>query len=120
MNITLDLSKSQLSKLRNGHGIRIGPAMFRKGVHMIIDPMTYNNMMKKLERGKGTVISMSGGEIEQNKLEGTGLFAGSGNKSGKISSHKKALKWRGYADDTLRKGVDTARYDYDIKRQPIH
>ena len=61
MNITLDLSKSQLSKLRNGHGIRIGPAMFGKGVDMIIDPMTYNNMIKKLERGKGAVISMSGG-----------------------------------------------------------
>jgi hypothetical protein len=40
MNITLDLSKSQLSKLKNGHGIRIGPAMFGKGVEMIIDPMT--------------------------------------------------------------------------------
>ena len=44
--------------------------MFGKGVEMIIDPMTYNNMVKKLERGKGAVISMSGGEIEQNKMEG--------------------------------------------------
>jgi len=80
---------------------------------MIIDPMTFNNMMKKLERGKGAVISMSGGEIEQNKMEGTGLFAGSGNKSVKISRHKKALKWRGFADDTLRKGIDTARYGFE-------
>jgi hypothetical protein len=87
--------------------------MFGKGVDMIIDPMTFNNMMKKLERGKGAVISMSGGEIEQNKMEGTGLFAGSGNKSGKISRHKKALKWRGFADDTLRKGIDTGRYGYE-------
>ena len=113
MNVSLNLSASQLSKLRNGHGIRIGPAMFGKGVDMIIDPMTFNNMMKKLERGKGAVISMSGGEIEQNKMEGTGLFAGSGNKSGKISRHKKALKWRGFADDTLRKGIDTGRYGYE-------
>ena len=50
MNITLDLSKSQLSKLRNGHGIRIGPAMFGKGVDMIIDPMTYYNMKNALMR----------------------------------------------------------------------
>jgi hypothetical protein len=113
MNVSLNLSPGQLSKLRNGHGIRIGPAMFGKGVDMIIDPMTFNNMMKKLERGKGAVISMSGGEIEQNKMEGTGLFAGSGNKSGKISRHKKALKWRGFADDTLRKGIDTGRYGYE-------
>jgi hypothetical protein len=98
MNITLDLSKSQLSKLRNGHGIRIGPAMFGKGVEMIIDPMTFNNMMKKLERGKGAVISMSGGEIEQNKMEGTGLFAGAGKKSGKISRINKAHKWRDFSE----------------------
>jgi len=113
MNITLDLSAGQLSKLRNGHGIRISPAMFGKGVEMIIDPMTYNNMVKKLERGKGAVISMSGGEIEQNKMEGTGLFAGSGNKSGKISRIKKARKWRDFSDETLRKGIDTGRYGYE-------
>ena len=113
MNVSLDLSASQLSKLRNGHGIRIGPAMFGKGVDMIIDPMTFNNMMKKLERGKGAVISMSGADIEQNKMEGTGLFAGSGKKSGNISRIKKARKWRDFSDETLRKGVDTGRYGYE-------
>jgi hypothetical protein len=87
--------------------------MFGKGVDMIIDPMTFNNMMKKLERGKGAVISMSGADIEQNKMEGTGLFAGSGKKSGKISRIKKARKWRDFSDETLRKGVDTGRYGYE-------
>jgi hypothetical protein len=75
--------------------------------------MTFNNMMKKLERGKGAVISMSGGEIEQNKMEGTGLFAGAGKKSGKISRIKKARKWRDFSDETLRKGIDTGRYGYE-------
>ena len=42
----------------------VSDAMFGKGVDMIIDPMTFNNMMKKLEGGKGAVIFMSGGEIE--------------------------------------------------------
>jgi len=113
MNVSLDLSPGQLSKLRNGHGIRIGPAMFGKGVDMIIDPMTFNNMMKKLERGKGAVISMSGADIENNKVEWTGLFAGSGKKSGKISIIKKARKWRDFSDETLRKGIDTGRYGYE-------
>ena len=44
MNITLDLSKGQLSNLRNGHGIRITPTMLGSGVDLIIDPMTYHNM----------------------------------------------------------------------------
>jgi len=113
MNVSLDLSPGQLSKLRNGHGIRVSRAMFGSGVDMIIDPMTFNNMMKKLERGKGAVISMSGGEIDQNKMEGTGLFAGSGNKSGKIWRIKKARKWRDFSDETLRKGIDTGRYGYE-------
>ena len=49
MNITLDLSKGQLSKLRNGHGIRISPAMVGNGVDIIVDPMTYHNMSEKLD-----------------------------------------------------------------------
>ena len=113
MNIALNLSANQLRNLRNGKGIRISPAMFGSGVDMIIDPMNYNNLLKKLERGKGAVMSMGNDELEENEIQGTGLFAGAGNKSGKISRHKKALKWRGFADDTLRKGIDTARYGYE-------
>jgi hypothetical protein len=113
MNIALDLSKSQLSKLRNGHGIRITPSMLGSGVDLIIDPMTYHNMAKKLDKGKGAIINMGSAEIEQNKMEGTGLFAGAGNKSGKISRMKKAKKWRDFSDDTLRKGIDTGRYGYE-------
>jgi len=112
MNITLDLSKGQLSKLRNGHGIRISPTMLGSGVEMIIDPMTYHNISKKMERGKGVVIKLGSNEIEMNKMEGTGLFAGSGNQSGKISRVKKAGKWTGYVNDTARMGIDTAAYGY--------
>jgi hypothetical protein len=39
-------------------------------------------------------------------------FKGAGNKSGKISRIKKANKWTDYADNTLRKGIDTAAYGY--------
>jgi hypothetical protein len=113
MNITLDLSKGQLSKLRNGHGIRISPTMLGSGVEMIIDPMTYHNMMKKLDKSKGVVIKMGSNEIELNKMEGTGLFAGSGNKSGKISRIKKANKWRDFSVDTAKQGIDVAKYGYE-------
>ena len=76
MNITLDLSKGQLSKLRNGHGIRITPTMLGSGVEMIIDPMTYHNISKKMDKGKGIVIKLGSNEIEMNKIQGTGLFSG--------------------------------------------
>jgi len=50
MNVSLDLSPTQLSKLRNGHGIRVSRAMFGSGVDMIIDTMTINNLLKKLKK----------------------------------------------------------------------
>jgi hypothetical protein len=65
-----------------------------------------------MERGKGIVIKMGSNEIEMNKMEGTGLFAGAGNQSGKISRVKKAGKWTGYVNDTARMGIDTAAYGY--------
>ena len=79
---------------------------------MIIDPMNYNNLMKKLDRGKGAVMSMAKNELEENEIQGTGLY-GSGNKSGKISRIKKTRKWRDFSNDTARMGIDTAKYGYE-------
>jgi len=113
MNISLNLSPSQLRNLRNGKGIRISPAMFGSGVDMIVDTGNYYNLLKNLERGKGAVMSMGNDELEENEIQGTGLFAGAGRRSGKISRIKKANKWRDFSDETLRKGIDTARYGYE-------
>jgi len=52
-------------------------------------------------------------EIDMNKMEGTGLFAGSGNKSGKIPRRKKAGKWKDFAVETGRDGIDLATYGYE-------
>jgi len=119
--IQIDLSPGQASKLRNGHSIRISPKMIGSGVDMIIDTMTMKNMFKKLDKGKGIVMGLSKAEIDENKIEGTGLF-GSGNKSGKISRTKKAGKWVDFVDDTARKGIDVASYgykEYQKTRNPI-
>ena len=120
MNVSLNLSPGQLSKLRNGHSIRVSRAMFSSGIDMIIDPMNYNNLMKKLERGKGAVMSMGNAELEENEIQGSGLFAGSGNKSGKISRIKKAKKWRDFSNNTLRDGIDTAKYGYEQYKEAMN
>lgn len=113
MNVMLDLSPGQLSKLRNGHSVRISPTMVGKGMDLIIDPMTYNNLAKKLDKGKGAIIKMGSAEIEQNKMEGTGLFGG-GNKSGKISRFKKANRWRDFSRDTVNMGMDLGQRGLDM------
>ena len=75
------------------------------GVDMIIDTMTMDNMFKKLDKGKGVVMGLSKAEIDENKMEGTGLF-GAGNKSGKISRFKKANKWTGFSENLVNTGMD--------------
>ena len=50
-------------------------------------------------------MGLSKAEIDENKMEGTGLF-GSGNKSGKISRFKKANKWTGFSEGVVNKGMD--------------
>jgi hypothetical protein len=52
MHITLDLSKGQLSKLRNGHGIIISPTVLGSGTDLIIDPLTYHNIEKHMKKRK--------------------------------------------------------------------
>ena len=103
--IQIDLSEGQKSKLRNWHSIRISPKMIGSGVDMIIDTMTMNNMFKKLDKGKGIVMGLSKAEIDENKIEGTGLF-GSGNRSGKISRTKKAGKWLDFTKGAINDGMD--------------
>ena len=65
-----------------------------------------------MDKGKGIVIKLGSNEIEMNKMEGTGLFAGSGNQSGKISRVKKAGKCRDFSVDTAKQGIDVAKYGY--------
>ncbi len=64
--------------------------MFGSGVDMIIDPMNYNNLLKKLERGKGDYV-YGENELDENEIQGTGLFAGSGNRSGKYQDIRKRV-----------------------------
>jgi hypothetical protein len=87
--------------------------MLGSGTDIIVYPMTNNIMIKKLDKAKGVIIKMGSNEIQMNKMEGTGLFAGSGNESGKISRIKKATKWRDFSVDTAKQDIDVAKYGYD-------
>jgi len=41
-------------------------------------------------------------------------------KSGKISRHKKATKWRDFSNDTARMGIDTAKYGYEQYQEAVN
>lgn len=77
--VRFDASKKQLSKLRNGHKVRIKPAISGKGVCMIVDAGKYDTISRSFGRGKGVELALSPEEILANQqargqMEGEGIF----------------------------------------------
>ena len=79
----------------------------------------FTKAKKQLKDYQEGVRKSPPGKLMLDILESQGVISkiedeltGSGNASGKISRLKKAKKWTGYVDDTLRKGIDTAAYGY--------
>jgi hypothetical protein len=67
-----ELSPRAISKLRNGHKIRI---MKGTGLDIYIDPSKYNQITKTFAKNKGSTLQLSGEEINANKeVEGGSLF----------------------------------------------
>jgi len=77
--INITASGKQLSKLRNGHRVRVRPAMEGEGIGVIVSPETYNALTKTFRKGKGAELALSPPEIMANKevapeMEGQGIF----------------------------------------------
>ena len=74
-------TKKVLSRLRNGHRVRIKRAIKGKGVRCIVSPGTYNIVSRTFGRGKGATIQLSPDEILANarahsegEIEGEGIY----------------------------------------------
>jgi hypothetical protein len=75
--IHIKASPKQLSRLRNGHKVRISPAVEGTGFNLIVDPSRYDTISRCFSRGKGTEIQLTPQEISTNQTEqmqGTGIF----------------------------------------------
>ena len=62
--ISIDASKGQLSKLRNGHPVRIKKG---SGFNVIVHPNTYHLVSRAFARNKGVQLKLSNEEIEANR-----------------------------------------------------
>jgi hypothetical protein len=68
--ISLNITPSQKSKLRNFKGIKINKshkAMSGEGISMLVDESNYNNLTKKFDTNKGLLFKLSQSEIDANK-----------------------------------------------------
>lgn len=82
-NIAIAGSPKQMSRLRNGHRVRVSGAMEGKGVNLLVDPAKFDQMSRSFAKGAASQIQLSPDEIMANKqavMEGTiggeGIFAG--------------------------------------------
>jgi len=74
-SVQLQVSPKQISRLRNGHKVRVKKAMEGKGVAVLVNPMNYSLITKSFSRNKGLDIKLSPEEIAMNKgAVGSGVF----------------------------------------------
>jgi len=62
--VTIDASPKQLSKLRNGHSVRIKKG---KGFNLVVHPENYHLVSRAFAKNKGVEISLSPEEIDMNR-----------------------------------------------------
>lgn len=77
--VRMHVSPKQLSRLRNGHKVRVKPPMEGKGVDVVVNPSNYSIVTKTFSRNKGAEIVLSPQELLANqeasaKMEGQGIF----------------------------------------------
>jgi hypothetical protein len=78
-SVMVKVSPKQMSKLRNGHKVRVKPPMEGEGVCLIVNPQNYQLLSRTFSRNKGAEIALSPEELVINKeasaeMEGNGIF----------------------------------------------
>ena len=78
--VKIQISPKQMSKLRNGHKVRIKkPSMEGGGINLIVSPENFSLVNRAFTRNKGSEIILSPQEILANReqassMEGQGIF----------------------------------------------
>jgi hypothetical protein len=114
-SVSISASPKQLSKLRNGHKVRVKPAMEGHGICMIVRPDTYDVVSRAFGRGKGVEISLSPEEILANQqasgsMAGNGIFGKKFDRFLEKRGIKKAVyKFGDVLKGGVKQGIDYAR-----------
>ena len=111
--IEISASPKQLSRLRNGHKVRVSHAMAGSGIPLLVDPAKFDQMTRSFTRGSASQIQLSPDELMANrqavsegKITGEGIFAG-----GKANMKIKALRT---VLGAAKKGLEKAGKPFEI------
>lgn len=103
-SLKIKASPKQLSKLRNGHKVRISRDVEGTGFNLIVNPANYNLATKAFGKGKGVMIALSNEELSANReVEGNGIF--SKIKKGFKKAGKAIKKGAEFVGDNIVKGA---------------
>lgn len=109
-SIKIDASAKQLSKLRNGHKVRIRSPIQGMGVNLLVDPSKFDAMSRAFTKNVAVQMSLSPEELKANKdavmsgeIEGEGIF-----KGGRVNA-KKMFKGIAKAEKAVRKNPVTRK-----------
>lgn len=112
--LSIDVSPKQLSRLRNGHRVRVKQGT---GVNLLVDPSKFNSATRSFSRGSAYQMQLSPEELMANKeavmngeIEGEGIFKGGRINIGKAfkSFGKKVDKGFKSFGRKTKKGLETA------------
>jgi hypothetical protein len=88
--LKVSASPKQVSRLRNGHAVRIKEAIEGMGFNLLVDPAKFDSATRCFTKGTAYQIQLSPDEIMANKkavqegtMEGEGIFAGGKLRLGK-------------------------------------
>jgi hypothetical protein len=116
--ISISASPKQLSRLRNGHRVRIKSPIEGSGINLLIDPSKYNAVSKSFLKGSAYQMQLSPDElmanrsaVQQGEIEGQGIFAG-----GKLSAKKIGSVLKKAGKKTLE-GLTTA--EAEVRKNPV-
>jgi hypothetical protein len=95
--VRMKVSPKQMSRLRNGHKVRVKPAMEGEGVCVIVNPANYDLITRTFSRNKGMELALSPQELLINQenstqMEGQGIFGKRFDRGLKKLIGKKAVR----------------------------
>ena len=95
------LSNPQISRLLNGHGVRVSDG----NDHDIeLSKEQLKKFMKAREKGKAITLNMDPFQMQAHQyLRGSG-----GSSGGSVNRLKKAQRWAGFSNDAVNDGIDIA------------
>lgn len=100
--MSIDASPKQLSRLRNGHRVRVKPSLSGSGFNLLVEPSKFDSMSRSFSKGSAHQIQLSPDELMANKqavmegqIEGQGIYTGGKIKMPSTKSIEKAVKSAG-------------------------